>query len=175
MLPPEIIQQLETMPIPSVMFPMPNVPERPVGGLSSITEKIRRRPRSRIRGMNMGGMTQVARSPMPPILGSGYGPYVSMPNARGFANGGTVAMQDFQPMNGHINGIGTETSDEIPAMLSDGEFVMTGRGVRGAGSYVMQKNQGGIINLVPSLGEDRERGTQLMYGLMDEFGSRSNA
>jgi len=175
MLPPEIIQQLETMPIPSVMFPMPNVPERPVGGLSSITEKIRRRPRSRIRGMNMGGMTQMARSPMPPILGSGYGPYVSMPNARGFANGGTVAMQDFQPMNGHINGIGTETSDEIPAMLSDGEFVMTGRGVRGAGSYVMQKNQGGIINLVPSLGEDRERGTQLMYGLMDEFGSRSNA
>ena len=92
-----------------------------------------------------------------------------------YADGGDVAMQDFQQMNGQINGIGTETSDEIPAMLSDGEFVMTGRGVRGAGSYVMEKNQGGIISLVPSLGEDRERGTQLMYGLMDEFGSRSNA
>ena len=154
---------------------MPSVPERPIGGLSSITEKIRRRPRSRIRGMNMGGMAQMARRSVPPVLGSGYGPYISMPNARGFANGGAVAMQDFQPMNGHINGIGTETSDEIPAMLSDGEFVMTGRGVRGAGSYVMEKNQGGIINLVPSLGEDRERGTQLMYGLMDEFGSRANA
>jgi hypothetical protein len=159
------------IPISQPVLPMPNIPERPIGGLSSITEKIRRRPR----GMNMGGMAQMARRSVPPILGSGYGPYVSMPNARGFANGGTVAMQDFQPMNGHINGIGTETSDEIPAMLSDGEFVMTGRGVRGAGSYVMQKNQGGIINLVPSLGEDRERGTQLMYGLMDEFGSRVNA
>jgi hypothetical protein len=28
---------------------------------------------------------------------------------------------------------GTETSDSIPAMLSDGEFVMTAKAVRGAG------------------------------------------
>jgi len=34
---------------------------------------------------------------------------------------------------GSIQGPGTETSDSIPAMLSDGEFVMTAKAVRGAG------------------------------------------
>jgi hypothetical protein len=34
---------------------------------------------------------------------------------------------------GTIQGPGTETSDSIPAMLSDGEFVMTAKAVRGAG------------------------------------------
>lgn len=34
---------------------------------------------------------------------------------------------------GSIRGPGTETSDSIPAMLSDGEFVMTAKAVRGAG------------------------------------------
>ena len=34
---------------------------------------------------------------------------------------------------GAVNGPGTETSDSIPAMLSDGEFVMTARAVDGAG------------------------------------------
>lgn len=35
---------------------------------------------------------------------------------------------------GQISGPGTETSDSIPAMLSDGEFVMTAKAVRGAGN-----------------------------------------
>ena len=43
-----------------------------------------------------------------------------------YAEGGNVAMEDFERMNGDINGPGTETSDDVPAMLSDGEFVMTG-------------------------------------------------
>ena len=34
---------------------------------------------------------------------------------------------------GAVNGPGTGTSDSIPAMLSDGEFVMTARAVDGAG------------------------------------------
>jgi hypothetical protein len=34
---------------------------------------------------------------------------------------------------GAINGPGTGTSDSIPAMLSDGEFVFTAKAVRGAG------------------------------------------
>lgn len=34
---------------------------------------------------------------------------------------------------GHINGPGTGTSDDVPAMLSDGEFVLTAKAVRGAG------------------------------------------
>ena len=78
-------------------------------------------------------------------------------------------------MNGDIDGPGTETSDEIPAMLSDGEFVMTGRAVRGAGSYELQKGENGIISLIPSFEEDRERGTQLMYQIMDMFAETARA
>jgi len=42
--------------------------------------------------------------------------------------------QNFPPRIGAISGPGTEKSDDIPAMLSDGEFVMTARAVRGAGN-----------------------------------------
>ena len=94
---------------------------------------------------------------------------------KGYANGGDVAMEDFQEMNGYINGPGTETSDDIPAMLSDGEFVMTGQAVRGAGSFELSEEPNGILTLVPSASEDRERGTQLMYQMMDVFGRYANA
>jgi hypothetical protein len=50
----------------------------------------------------------------------------------GYANGGKP--QHFPRRTGQISGPGTETSDSIPAMLSDGEFVMTAKAVRGAGS-----------------------------------------
>tara|TARA_R100000426_G_scaffold2213_2_gene3636 strand:+ start:250 stop:2106 length:1857 start_codon:yes stop_codon:yes gene_type:complete len=85
-----------------------------------------------------------------------------------FAEGGNVDMANFKRMDGDINGPGTEVSDDIPAMLSDGEFVMTGRAVRGAGAFDM-KNNNGIITLTPGNGEDRERGTKLMYEMMDLF------
>lgn len=85
-----------------------------------------------------------------------------------FAEGGNVDEQDFKRMNGDINGPGTEVSDDIPAMLSDGEFVMTGRAVRGAGAFNM-KNKNGIITLTPTNGESRDRGTKLMYEMMDLF------
>ena len=48
------------------------------------------------------------------------------------AHGGE--MQNFPPRSGAIAGPGTEKSDDIPAMLSDGEFVMTAQAVRGAGN-----------------------------------------
>jgi len=91
-----------------------------------------------------------------------------------YAEGGDVAMEDFERMNGQIDGPGTETSDDIPAMLSDGEFVMTGAAVRGAGGFEMQ-NQGGILTLTPTGTPDRERGTNMMYDMMDLFGSYANA
>ena len=52
---------------------------------------------------------------------------------------------------GHLNGPGTGTSDSIPAKLSDGEFVMTAKAVRGAG------------------GGDRMKGAKKMYELMHKF------
>jgi hypothetical protein len=92
-----------------------------------------------------------------------------------YAEGGDVAMEDFQRMNGDIEGPGTETSDDIPAMLSDGEFVMTGQAVRGAGSFELNEEPNGILTLVPSGSESRDRGTQLMYQMMDVFGRYANA
>ena len=92
-----------------------------------------------------------------------------------YAEGGNVATEDFERMNGDINGPGTETSDDVPAMLSDGEFVMTGRAVRGAGAFDMAKGDGGIITLTPNKDEDRDRGTALMYDMMDLFSDFAGA
>jgi len=54
-------------------------------------------------------------------------------------------------------------------MLSDGEYVMTGRAVRGAGAYDLNVGEGGIITLTPGGEESRERGTDLMYQMMALF------
>ena len=64
-----------------------------------------------------------------------------------------AAMADggFPRKTGAIAGPGTETSDDIPAMLSDGEFVMTAKAVRGAGDG------------------DREAGIRRMYDMMNNF------
>jgi hypothetical protein len=129
-----------------------------------------------------GRKTPVAEEPVAeepvaeePVAGMRYGGEVMpMPMRYGgmvpmaYATGGNVSTEDFKKKNGKINGEGTETSDDIPAMLSDGEFVMTGRAVRGAGSFDMDSNNG-IITLTPSGGEDRDKGTQLMYEMMELF------
>ena len=52
---------------------------------------------------------------------------------------------------GQISGPGTGTSDDIPAMLSDGEFVMTAKAVRGAGKG------------------SRREGAKRMYAMMRKF------
>ena len=98
-----------------------------------------------------------------------------------FADGGIVQMQEggeapiapanFPPMDGDINGPGTETSDDIPAMLSDGEFVMTAKAVRGAGGFDMAKGDNGIVTLTPNGNPGRESGNRIMYKLMEHFGS----
>ena len=48
----------------------------------------------------------------------------------GLADGGPVY---YPRMNGQIAGPGTERSDDIPAMLSDGEFVVNAKALRGIG------------------------------------------
>ena len=70
------------------------------------------------------------------------------------AKGGEM---EFPRRQGYIAGPGTETSDDIPAMLSDGEFVMTARAVRGAGDGsrkagvnkmydIMKAFEGGVVS-----------------------------
>ena len=85
--------------------------------------------------------------------------------------GGELDINNFPPMDGDINGPGTETSDDIPAMLSDGEFVMTAKAVRGAGGFDMAKGGNGIVTLTPNGDPGRESGTRIMYKLMEHFGS----
>jgi hypothetical protein len=64
------------------------------------------------------------------------------------AQGGT---SEFPRKTGEISGPGTGTSDSIPAMLSDGEFVMTAKAVEGAGNG------------------DRMKGARKMYQMMDQL------
>jgi hypothetical protein len=63
----------------------------------------------------------------------------------------TLRAGGYPRKTGQINGPGTGTSDSIPAMLSDGEFVMTAKAVRGAGKG------------------DRRAGAKRMYALMNQL------
>ena len=62
------------------------------------------------------------------------------------AHGGE--MQDFPRRNGAISGPGTEKSDDIPAMLSDGEFVLTAKAVRGAGNGSRRQGVKNLYNIM---------------------------
>jgi hypothetical protein len=74
-----------------------------------------------------------------------------MPIVNYATGGGVMDLQD----GGESKGPGTGTSDSIPAMLSDGEFVMTAKAVRGAG------------------GGDRREGARKMYEAMDRLEARA--
>jgi len=73
----------------------------------------------------------------------------------GMAKGGDV----FPRKTGQISGPGTKTSDSIPAMLSDGEFVQRTDAVNGAGVMMGAKNAS----------EAREKGADFMYALQDKL------
>ena len=60
------------------------------------------------------------------------------------ANGGDVQRRDFRP-GGKVQGPGTETSDDIPAWLSDGEFVLNSEAVKIVGKEKLEKvNKAGL-------------------------------
>ena len=71
--------------------------------------------------------------------------YSDATKAAGMKKGGVM---DFPEKDGMINGPGNGQSDDIPAMLSDGEFVFTKQAVMAAGDG------------------DREKGTKRMYEMM---------
>jgi len=70
---------------------------------------------------------------------------------RRMAKGGDAQMTSFPRKNGPINGPGTGTSDDIPAMLSDGEFVFTARAVRNAGGGSRRKGAARMYKLMKKL------------------------
>ena len=69
---------------------------------------------------------------------------------------------------GESEGLGTGTSDDIPAMLSDGEFVMTASANKGLGGYKINKSKG-VVSLTPSGKPDRKKGANNMMNLMKTF------
>ena len=69
-----------------------------------------------------------------------------IPVTSGYAHGG-----DVHAGGGEVNGPGTGVSDSVPARLSDGEFVLTAKAVRGAG------------------GGDRDVGAARLYDMMSEL------
>ena len=61
---------------------------------------------------------------------------------------------------GFVSGPGTETSDSIPARLSDGEFVIKASAVRGLGKSMGAKGKE----------EQRAKGVDFLYKLQDKMG-----
>jgi hypothetical protein len=86
--------------------------------------------------------------------------------AAGLAAGGIADMASAYSMNtggyprrtGQIAGPGTEKSDSIPAMLSDGEFVMTARAVRGMGKGSRRDGAKKMYALMHQLEKNASRG-----------------
>ena len=98
--------------------------------------------------LNFGGVR--------PMGSSGYQtytppPYVPPTYNAAQGSGPSGVAQGFPRMNGPIDGPGTGTSDDVPAMLSDGEFVFTAKAVRNMG-------QG-----------SRRKGAKKMYALMKKL------
>lgn len=118
-----------------------------------------------------------------PVYGSGFDVGLGNPITAGqpinaYAKGGEVVGEPNYAEGGEVLdmreggesvGPGTGTSDDIPAMLSDGEFVMTAKANLGAGSMQMKKKKGGIMELSPALEPDRQRGAKNMMKLMKYF------
>jgi hypothetical protein len=100
-----------------------------IGG--GITDAIKNRPQGGTAALNQMGDTS--------MLGYAKGDFVEYPR-----------------MNGQISGPGTERSDDIPAMLSDGEFVVNAKALRGIGK--MDGANG-------SKQEQRQKGARMMYAM----------
>jgi hypothetical protein len=85
-------------------------------------------------------------------LNAAKGQFMNMGGIAGLAQGG------YPRRTGQISGPGTEKSDSIPAMLSDGEFVMTAKAVRGAGKGSRRAGAKQMYKLMHQLEKNSERG-----------------
>jgi hypothetical protein len=114
--------------------------------------------------MGTGGTrAEFGLGPKPSVLNVAGGGEI---NRQYFSEGG-IAELDMRD-GGESEGPGTGTSDDIPAMLSDGEYVMTAKATKGAGAFDLSKSDSGIT-LVKTDNPDRERGVANMRELMNIF------
>ena len=87
-----------------------------------------------------------------------YDPGNPVVASRYVAEGGYMENTDFPRREMLVEGLGTERSDDIPAMLSDGEFVYNAKAVRGAD---------------PTGQGDRYKGAKNLYNMMRNFEMRA--
>jgi hypothetical protein len=88
----------------------------------------------------------------PAFFGSFTRPeYYLPPTYRAAEGSGPEGVENFPRKNGAINGPGTGTSDDIPAMLSDGEFVFTAKSVRNMGGGSRRKGAAKMYKLMKML------------------------
>ena len=126
--------QPRQQPTPAV----PNFPVNPITMAPTVpTPGITLSPGGVLQPYNVAGLYQV-----PQI-------YPPMPVYR--AKGGPMETTQFPRKTGAINGPGTGTSDSIPAMLSDGEFVFTAKAVRNAGNGSRRKGAARMYKLMKML------------------------
>ena len=76
---------------------------------------------------------------------------------RSMAEGGPMNQELDLRVGGPSIGPGTETSDDIPALLSDGEFVMTAAANKGLGGFKIEKNKDSLT-IFPTGKPNREQG-----------------
>jgi len=111
-----------------------------------------------------GTREEFGLSAAPKSLNFAYGGPVQYFNQGGLA---AIAEQDMRE-GGESEGPGTGTSDDIPAMLSDGEFVMTAAATKGAGAFKLNKTKSGI-ELISGGKASRKKGVENMRELMNIF------
>lgn len=107
-------------------------------------------------GLSFGGVNTTY---LPNPYARQYNPYLTAaapapapaPAPVALAKGGIASLNDFPRKTGPISGPGTGTSDSVPAMLSDGEFVFTAKAVRAMGKG------------------SRRKGAKRMYALMKQL------
>jgi hypothetical protein len=142
------------------------------GGRPTVSEAMVYQPPEK-RMMAQGGIMNLNMGGMPRYNYGGGVQYFNQGGTVAMAEGGdmdaTINIENFPVKDGQIDGPGTETSDDIPAMLSDGEFVMTAKAVKGAGAFNINDNNG-ILTLTPNGDPSRDSGTRVMYKLMEHFG-----
>jgi hypothetical protein len=140
---------------------------RKEGGLKDIRQSVRPdlMPAPTFTGFDLGVRANESRVP-PPVYAATGGLQQSRP---AFAMGRSVMANELDMrMGGPSIGPGTGTSDDIPAMLSDGEFVMTSAANNGLGGFKVTKTETGI-ELIPNGKPNRQKGAKNMDKLMKTF------
>ena len=145
--------EFSTRTVTPVTSILPTAPTAPAGGIASLsaapatpaTQNLPNLPQSTVATNQLADLAARAQKDYLFAMNDKKAAFMNMGGIAGLAQGG------YPRRTGQISGPGTETSDSIPAMLSDGEFVMTAKAVRGAGKG------------------DRRAGAKRMYALMHQL------